>query len=152
MEFEKSLLVKDILLGTTHKIKEKQGTHFLERGDIVFSRVVTWDDQSIFVGLCPFTLSASCQINLIKFRQWLIKKNGRRKLSKESLYKKFDLDVLDYFFDLLSDRFEPASPVLLNTDGELITFSKSYFELKLTPEEAFRKLFPLTLEEDVSEF
>ena len=54
VEREKSLLVKDILLGTTHEIKERQGTYQLKRGDIVFSRILTLEAHSIFIGMAPF--------------------------------------------------------------------------------------------------
>lgn len=152
VELEKKLTVKDILLGTTHILKERQGTHSLKRGDIVFSRILTLDDQSIFVGMCPFTLPVGCHTRLIKFRAWLTKENRRRKLTKEALCSQFGLDILDYFFELLSERLMPSSPILLNTDGDLMVFSKSYFALKMSPEKAFRILLPLTLEDDPNTF
>jgi hypothetical protein len=54
VELNRSLLIKDILLGLTHTIKERQGTHQLKRGDVIFSRILTIDNQSIFVGMAPF--------------------------------------------------------------------------------------------------
>jgi len=53
VEFEKQLIVKDILLGTTHIIKEQQGTHNLKRGHIILSHILTLDKQSILVGTAP---------------------------------------------------------------------------------------------------
>ena len=49
VEFEKSFVVKDILLGTTHTVKERQGTHYIKPGHIVFGRILTIDNQSIFI-------------------------------------------------------------------------------------------------------
>ena len=46
----KELTIRDLLLDKTHTIKEKQGTHYLKKGDIVFSRVLEIENKSIFVG------------------------------------------------------------------------------------------------------
>lgn len=54
VELDKQLMVKDIMLGTTHHIKERSGTHNLKRGDIVFSRILTMNEQSIFIGMAPY--------------------------------------------------------------------------------------------------
>ena len=142
--FEKSLLVKDILLGTTYTIKERQGTHYLKKGDIVFSRVLTLDNQSIFVGMAPIIIPVRLQTSLIDFREWLVQENDDDPLTPEALKTELDLDILDYFFDTIEYLANP-NPTLVNTDGDLIIFSKSYFELNMDIEEALYHLLPLTL-------
>ena len=147
-----SLLVKDILLGTRHTIKERQGTHSLKRGDIVFSRILTINNQSIFVGMAPFCLPANHQNSLLDFKDWLIEENDDEALTPEALRNDFDLDLLDYFFDALEEAYNRPFPTLLNTDGELMQFSKSHFKLTMSPEEALNCLLPLTLSNDPEEF
>lgn len=152
VEIEQSLLVKDILLGTTHTIKERQGTHQLKRGDIVLSRILTFDNTSIFIGMAPFVIPARYNTILIDFRKWLIEENNGEVLSAKVLRDEFDGVVLDYFFDIMKILFDNSLPILSNTDGELIQFTKSYFKLEIAPEEALNQLLPLTLEENVDEF
>lgn len=100
VEMERTLLIKDILLGTTHTIKERQGTHHLTRGDIIFSRILILDDQSVFVGMAPSAVPAAYYNDLIDFMKWLIEENNDAELTPELLREEFDLAVLDYFLIL----------------------------------------------------
>jgi len=152
VERDKALTIKDILLGKTHEIKERQGTHHLKRGDIVFSRILTLDGQSIFIGMAPYTIPANYGNILIDFKKWLIQANDNKKLTDETLRGDLDFVLVDYFFSIMDEVFDRPSPILHNTDGELIQFSKSYFKLSLDIEEAFKKLLPLTLSKDPTEF
>lgn len=145
VEFEKTLIVKDLLLDTMHTIKEKQGTHFLKRGDIIFSRLLELEGQSIFVGMAPIIIPAKSQIKFIDFRNWLQSENDSCLLTPEALRMEFDLDVLDYFFELVDYLYNPPAPILANTDGDLMVFSKSYFKLDISIEDTLRCLLPLTL-------
>lgn len=142
--FEQGLFVKDILLGTTHTIKERAGTHHLKKGDIVFSRILTLDNQSIFIGMAPIVIPVKLQTSFIDFREWLVQENDDNSLSPAALRAELDLDILDYFFDTLEYLSNPK-PTLVNTDGDLIIFSKSYFVLDMDIEEALHGLLPLTL-------
>ena len=144
VEFEKTLIVKDLLLDTVHTIKEKQGTHFLKRGDIIFSRLLELDEQSIFVGMAPIIIPAKSQIKFIDFRNWLQSENNSCLLTPASLIE-FGLDVLDYFFELVDYLYNPPAPILANTDGDLMAFSKSYFKLGLNIEDTLQCLLPLAL-------
>ena len=152
VEMEKSLLVKDILLGTMHTLKERQGTDQLERGDIIFTRILTLDEQSISIGMAPFIIPATYQVDLLDFRKWLIKENKKKSLTPKNLRDTFDETVLGYFFDIMKILFSRPVPTMLNTDNEFLQFSKSYFKLKIGPEEALNFLLPLTLEDGPDEF
>ena len=152
VEYEKSLTVKDILLGTTHHIKERQGTHHLKRGDIVFSRILTMDQRSIFIGMAPFVIPVNHHTDLINFRKLLIEETGGEELTDECLRNEVGLDVLGYFFDVMIEAFEAPMPTLSNTDGDLFLFCTSYFELASSIEESLNLLLPLTLETDPIHF
>jgi len=99
IEIEKSIVVKDIMLGTTHKIKERQGTYQLKRGDLVFSRILTMDNQSIFIGMAPFIIPTGYHHNLIRFREWLIKENNYDELNAEILRNELDVELCAYFIE-----------------------------------------------------
>jgi hypothetical protein len=60
--------------------------------------------------------------------------------------------VLDYFFDIIKVIYGRSFPTLVNTDGELLQFTKSYFKLSISPEEGLNRLLALTLEKNPKEF
>lgn len=148
----KSLLVKDIFLGTTHTIKERQGTQKLNRGDIVFSRILTLDHQSIFVGMAPYIAPTRYHKELIEFKNWLVEENDGESLTTELLRSELDVELLDCFFEVMISAYNKPFPTLMNTDGELFQFSKSFFKLSLQPEETLMQLLPLTLSDNAEDF
>jgi hypothetical protein len=152
VEFEKFLEVKDILLGTVHVIKEKMGTHSLKKGDIVFSRIVTLGEQSIFVGMAPYSIPVYYNQDLIDYKEWLMEENENKELTPEDLREEFEFDLIEYFFSIMVSASTPTKPLLYNADGNKIQFTKSYFDLKLTPEETIRSLLPLTKTKNEKEF
>jgi hypothetical protein len=151
VEHGKSLTIKDILLGKTHKIKERSGTQYLKRGDIILSRILMLDEQSIFVGMAPYSIPVEYGNTLINFKNWLIEANDCKKLTSE-LLRDNDYEIIEFFFEAIIISYDRRLPILYNTDGELIQFSKSYFKLTLGIEEVFKKLLPLTLSKDQDEF
>lgn len=152
VQLNKSLLVKDILLGMTHTIKERQGTHQLKRGDVIFSRILTQDNQSIFVGMAPFIIPASYHHDLIDYKAWLVDENDDEPLTPNVLRYSFNVELLDYYFNVLKAAYDSPLPTLVNNDGELLQFSKTHFKLTATPEETLKRLLPLTFSDNEEEF
>jgi hypothetical protein len=109
------------------------------------------EDQSIFIGMAPLTIPTGYQNGLIDFRRWLIEENDDASLTPKVLREEFDIELFECFFDIVQSLFDTPGPILTNTDGNLIQFSKSYFKLKISPEEALNCLLPLTLENDPEE-
>ncbi len=142
---EKSVTVKDIFLGTEHSVKERLGTQHLKRGDVIFCRIVTLDGQSIFCGMAPLIIPAKYQTSILDFKDWLIEENDNNPLTSEALRTELDLDIFDYFFETLVYLHNAPQPTLVNTDGDLILFSKSHFKLITSIENALNSLLPLTL-------
>lgn len=141
---EKSLSIKDILLGTTHTVKEKQGTHYLKKGDIIFARLLDLEGRAIFIGMAPISIPAIVQMNLLDFRGELIAENDNNALTGVLLREVFDWDILDYFFETLEYLYHPPKPMLVNTDGDFLIFSKTHFKLEMSIEETLKRLLPLT--------
>ena len=152
VEPEKALVVKDILLGTTHTLKERRATRTSKPGHIVLSRILTLDDQSIFIGMLPYIIPAHYQCDFLDYRDWLIDFNDDVALTPDALRFDFDGILRDHFFDVLKTAYDNPLPILQNTDGESLQFSKSYFKLTISPEEAFNHLKPLTFDDDPDEF
>ncbi len=149
---DQSLLVKDILLGTEHHIKERQGTHHLKRGDIVFGRILTLDNQSIFVGMAPLMMPPQYHTSLLNFKKWLIEENDDKPLDGYALRNELDLDIYDYFFDAIIEAYNRPLPTLVNTDGDFFQLTTSHFKLAVSPEETLNRLISMTLSADSEEF
>lgn len=116
---EKALVVHDLLLGTTHTIKEREGTRYLKRGDVVYSRLLTLDNQSIFVGMAPVVLPAHYHHSILDFKGWLMEKNGGQPLAADVLRNDFTVYVLDYFVALMEATYGHPFSTRGNTDDEL---------------------------------
>ncbi|GHU19104.1 hypothetical protein FACS189472_08400 [Alphaproteobacteria bacterium] len=149
MELDKSLTVKDVLLKTTHILKERQGTRQLEKGDVVYGRILTMDGQSIFVGMAPFRFKPEYVHKLIDLRKLLVKENGGEALTGKTLRGDSDF-ILSCFFAFLISMFNTKLPTVMNTDEELVVLTKSYFKLMTDPEDALSCLLPLTLGADLN--
>ena len=152
VHFEKSIVMKDLLLGSLHTTKERQGTHYVKRGDIILSRILTLNNQSISIGMAPIIVPASYHTKLIDFKETLLQENNNQPLTPALLRDEFDFEICDYFFEVINDEYNKQLPTLLNTDNELIQFSKTYFKLNLSPEETLVRLLPITLSKDPLEF
>lgn len=148
----RGLVVKDCLTGTTHQVTENKATHYLDRGDIVFGRLLHLDERTLFVGFSPHVIPARYQMALIHFRDWLIEEVDGEPLDAWTLRNELDLDILDYYFEVLDELFSPQMPQIQNSDGDELQFTKSYFKLSTTPEDALTRLAPLTLAEDLTRF
>lgn len=152
VEKDQSLLVKDLLLGTEHHIKERQGTRYLKRGDIIFSRILTLDNQLIFVGMAPFTIPPQHHTTLLDFKKWLIEENDDKPLDSNALRNELDIELYDYFFDALIEVYNKPLPTLVNTDGDLFQLTTSHFKLTPSPEDALNRLMSMTLSDDPRDF
>ena len=144
---ENSLHLKDILLQTEHRVKEKQATRTLKRGDVIFNRLLSLEGQEISIGMGPHVLPSSEHLELIEYRKILEDLNNGESLTPGILQECED-ELRLFYFAMLQDLFDPPSPQLYNTDGEPIEPRSLTFKLHVSPEGALRKLLPLTLEKN----
>jgi len=147
-----SLVVKDLMLETTHTVKERQGTQSLKRGDVIFTRILTLDEQAIFIGMAPFTVPMQYHLDLIDFKKWLITENNDHALTPIALRNDFALTLHEFFMRILCEAFNKPLPKLANTDGDPLQFSKTHFKLTIAPEQALQQLLPLTLTKNAKGF
>ncbi len=140
---DKSLTLKDLFLESTHIVKEKLGSQQLKRGDVIFAKILSFEGQSILVGMPPVSLPSSEGIRLISLRQEIMEEV---EITQEFMRIELQYDLLDFFFVWLVGAYTQKTPQLQNTDGELMVFCKSYFKLFIQPEEALLKLKDMSFE------
>jgi len=145
VEPEKSILLEDVLLGTKHRIKEKLGTRTFNRGERIFSRILSLGEGAILIGMSPWIVSTS-HISIEGFKDSL--KTKVKKITPEFLRGEGHEEVLTCFFMILEDIFYSKPPKIHNTDGDPIRMTKVYFKTELNPREVLKVLGPMTLHEE----
>lgn len=146
-----SLIVKDLLLGSQHMIKERMGTHQVQRGSIIFSRILNFNEQSIFVGMAPFSAPSRHHNEILDFRDYLISEHGGQ-LDIDCIKNDYEFEIRDYFFDLITSSMNQPMPNIQNTDGDPLEQCIVEFDLLISIKNALEKLLELTGSSDKNEF
>jgi hypothetical protein len=146
---DQSLELQDLLQDTVHTVKEWQATQLFKRGEILFTRLLTLNEQSILVGTFPVTLPANSYPFIEEFKEQWLTDNRETAWTPQILRKESRHDLLDYFFERLkSDYAVPSN--LVNSDKDDLQFVVQQFKLSVSIEQALQQLLPLTLVEDTA--
>lgn len=141
-----SLKVKDLLLDNEIIVNEKSASNSLTVGYVTYSRIVTIDDCTIFVGTYPQALPADFISTAIDFKQTTeINEKG-----SDGLYE-FEYEIRELYLQALESYNNFKMPKLRNTDGEDLIPSQVYFGLHCSLEESIDKLSTLNLNESKDE-
>jgi hypothetical protein len=102
---DSTMVVCDLILDTVHNVKEQPSTNYLRPGDIVFSRILNLDNQTVFIGIAPFIIPTQYQDALFIFKNCLVKENNNINFNANSLRNIFDTELLSYFFKIMEDAY-----------------------------------------------
>ncbi|MEN8166772.1 MAG: hypothetical protein ABFR65_04740 [Pseudomonadota bacterium] len=144
----KQMMLSDLLLGREVTVHERQASTTLRKGSIIYTRIMTMDDNSIMVGCAPTVISAGFLNEFIDIRENMAEKfpNYDRDFLLE-----YDTELRTIYYDIREVLHNPAPPLLQNTDGDQLQLTKLYYTLKCTPCEALDALATLAMA-DVDEF
>jgi hypothetical protein len=144
----KSLGLRDLFLDQTYKVKEAGGSTVLKRGDVIFGRVVSLEEQAIVVGTASVVIPPRYHLDILDFRDLFRKRASDlgRELNTETIALA-DLPLRRLYFATAEMITNPPRPELQNTDGDPIAFVTLYFDLHCSPAEALEGLRSLTLRE-----
>jgi hypothetical protein len=137
--------VRDLLVGEEIDVLERSGSEGIRPGDILFCRVSRIEHVAMLVGCSSFAIPPRFKPDLIRLRKWLRK--GGKKITSDIL-NEYDTEIREVYLVLGENLFQP--PVLVNTDGDSLSFHKMFYEID-DPEEAFIKLHTLCVTETVEE-
>lgn len=144
----KTLVLRDVLLKREIEVKERQASLQLKRGDLIFGRALTLDDQAIMVGMMPLMIPSRYHLHLIDFRNSLAKTAKKLKLPmNRQLLNEYDLELREFYFDIAEELKNPQMPVLVNTDGDPLTYIEIHYRLNCPPQEALNRLDTLVIKE-----
>ena len=144
----KQMALRDLLLGREVTVHERQASTTLRKGSIIYTRIVTMDDNSIMVGCAPTVIPASFLVEFIDIRDNMAEKfpNYDWRFLLE-----YDIELRSIYYDLRAELHNPVLPQLQNTDGDALQLTKLYYTLKCTPRETLDALATLSMS-DADEF
>ncbi len=116
--------VQDILTEEYFTVIEKMGSQSMTTGDLLFGKVVTVRNVTMFDGLAPIVFPPQYKIAVINERENYRKGGGQ--ITAQGL-REFNLELLEIFWDIYDSVTNPREPVITNTDGDLIQQHKMTF-------------------------
>ncbi|MGZ3795103.1 MAG: SEC-C metal-binding domain-containing protein [Pseudobdellovibrionaceae bacterium] len=139
--------VQDLLTEEHFTVIEKMGSRSMRAGDLLFGKVVTVRNVSMFDGLAPIAFPPQHKITVIEERNDY--KNDEGQITAEGL-REFDLELLELFWELYEAVTNPPAPILTNTDGHLMIPHKMTFSID-SIEDTFEALHGLDFNESKEE-
>ncbi len=146
----KSLTLKDIFLKSTVMVKELQASNTLKTGDIMFTRVLSMDGQSICVGVFPMIIPSHFHTELLDIRDEMIGDVGD--LNSHKLAYELEDSMREILLEFLEEMLDPPKPQMCNTDGDPIILCSLSYSLDCGPEEACKALLPMALRKKPDDF
>lgn len=136
------MTLRDLLLGREVTVHERQASTTLRNGSIVYTRIITMDDNSIMVGCAPIVIPAKYLNEFIDIREEM----AERSLGLDpGLLHEYDIELREIYYGTREEIFHPILPQLSNTDGDSLQPTKLYYTLKCTPREALDALVTLSI-------
>ncbi|RLJ21245.1 hypothetical protein DJ030_00630 [bacterium endosymbiont of Escarpia laminata] len=150
MEVEpgRQMALRELLLGREVTVHERQASTTLRKGSIIYTRIITMDDNSIMVGCAPTVIPPAYLNEIIDFRETLTERFPDPGLD---VLHEYDIELREIYYDIREELHNPSLPQLQNTDGDPLQLTKLYYTLKCTPREALDALATLSMA-DVDEF
>ena len=101
----RAIEMTDILTGRQFRVLEEKATETVSPGDVIFARVVTIDDVSALLGLCPWLIQADAHSRIVEFRGSLV---GDRLMTRDELAA-YATEIRDLYLEITDDLLAPAS-------------------------------------------
>ena len=122
-------------------VTEKSASRTVQKGDILFAKVVTLDDLSILDGCSPIAFPPLEKAAVIELRNLIRKANST---VTAGVLKDYRLEMLEIYQSIADRLLNPRMPELANTDGDPLTFCRVTYEIP-SPRAAFEALRHLSL-------
>jgi hypothetical protein len=143
-----SLMLRDLILGREITVHERQASATLLKASIIFTRIITMDNDSIMVGCAPTVIPPTYHNYFIDIRENMAKKFPNY---DQNFLLEYDLELRTIYHEIREALSNPALPQLHNTDGDLMQFTKLYYTLTCPPRQALKALVTLSMAEGADE-
>lgn len=135
------LMMLDALTGWRGFVTEKSASLTVQKGDILFAKVVTLDEVSILDGCSPIAFPPLEKDAVIAIRNRIRKANS---IVTADVLMDYGLEMLEIYHSIADRLLNPRMPELANTDGDPLAFCRVTYEIP-SPSEAFVALHHLSL-------
>jgi hypothetical protein len=142
-----SLKLKDILTEEYHSVLDKKATQGVQKGDLLFGKVIRIDDLDILEACAPIIIKPSFKLDVLEFKKLIQKKN--REITQDLLHE-YGMEVLEAYRAIYERATNPPMPILTNTDGHLMIPHKMIFDIE-NPSDTFGALHNLCFNESKEE-
>ncbi len=139
--------LRDIFLDTEVTVFERLGSKGVQPGDILYGRVVEFDDVALMVGGGQLIIPPRDKGVVLDAKLALKRRPG--KLTAEKLCREEPV-LRRVYLALREQLVHPKPPVMSNTDGDLIEFHTLTYRID-DAEAAFTALAPLAVDADREE-
>jgi len=138
----KQVTVKDIFLDQERTLDETQVSQSLSVGAVVFARVITLVETSLFFGLAPLMLPTEYHQYFIDFRQEIESTHGQIDANTLALY---DDEFRENYFEIRENLMEVDITELHNSEDEPLISANLLYTLNCSLIEAFEALKTLSI-------
>jgi len=142
---------RDILRKTDHRIIERTGSSTLERGSILYARVVEMDGTEFMMGNGTRVIPSAFMADLVTLRETILGKNpSTTSPLPDEILLDFENQMRLFYLRLIDAASNPARN-LQNTDGDPMLFHTIRYEVPSFERavQAFRDLDPDMSDADV---
>jgi hypothetical protein len=140
-----SISLKDIFLDREVKVRERRASTQAQRGDILYTQVVSLDGVSVMLGCAPMRIPPRQAEFLLTVREELEEDRGAL---NRRLLEEFEFELREIYYEYVDLAKNPPKPILQNTDGDPLVFVSLKYRLTCSVQEAYDRLFDLTLEKN----
>ncbi len=134
--------LRNILTEEWYDVVERSGSQETRRGDVMFGAIFDFNGRWHILAMSPFMLPPLIVQTLADLRSAIQERLKVKKLNDRHLAE-YDMELREFYFDLLQMVRNPPEDVLCNSDGDPLLPQTLHFEIT-DPEEAFVKLRTLT--------
>lgn len=92
---------EDALLGSSHRVYERENAHLMKKGDLFFGRVCVLGGREYLFGTAPFVIPSSFNKSIQALKAQLTEVNAKQALTPSILRDSFHSDVLPCFYDII---------------------------------------------------
>jgi len=131
-----SILLRDILRGVRREATEVSGSQGPRPGDIIFCRVVPFEDVTLIIGSGSIIMNPECKEPILDLRGTLREDLGN--IGPE-LLQALDDQLRELYFIIRDKLLNPPAPKVCNSDGDPLLFHEITYEIQ-SPDDAFQAL------------
>ena len=131
----------DLFTREEYRVVEKSGSESVEKGYMLFGKLLTMEDVTTLEACSPFAIPPSMKLHIIDMRNHIKKSCSH---ITNSVLKKYDRELLGLYHSYCEAILNPKPPRICNTDGDDMVPQKLIYQVA-SLNEAFEKLHHLDI-------